>query len=140
MAEYHQYRDAITKSINLVEQNKSAEALKLLDEAIAEAIQEQQISRICTLCHHAAILSKFTDNLPLARRYYEQSLASDPENARALYGLAVTTLDQGSPEIAKQYATRCHKVLLQSEDGVLKKGYLDLIAKHWPDISEPFHR
>jgi hypothetical protein len=137
MAEYHQYRDAITKSINLVEQNKS-EALKLLDEAIAEAIREQQISRICTLCHHAAILSR--DNLSLAQRYYEQSLTSNPENARALYGLATTALDQEKFEIARQYAARCHKALQQSEEGVLKEGYLKLIAKHWPDNVEPSQR
>jgi len=130
----NRYREAITRSAELTQQDKPEDALKLLDEAIAEAIQEQQISRICTLCHHAAVISRFTDNLPLAQRYYEQSLISNPENARALYGLAAIALDQGKPVVARQYATRCHKALLQSKDEMLKTGLLDLLAKNWPDV------
>jgi Tfp pilus assembly protein PilF len=68
------------------------------------------------------------------KHYYKQSLASDPDNPRAWYGLASVALEQGETEMAKQYAIRCHAALVQSEDGVIKPGLLELLAKHWPDV------
>jgi tetratricopeptide (TPR) repeat protein len=137
MVEENRFRVAITGSLKLVEQGEHAEALNLLDGAIAEAKRDQNVSWIRTLCHHAAIVSRFTENLTAAQHYYEESLASDPENARALYGLATVALDQGRLEIAKQYAKRSHTAILRlDDDDVLKQGYLDLLLKHWPDIAE----
>jgi tetratricopeptide (TPR) repeat protein len=137
MTEENRFRVAIKDSLKLVEQGDHAEALKLLDEAIAEAKRDQMASWISTLCHHAAIVSRFSDNLTAAQHYYEESLASDPQNARALYGLAAVALDQGHLEIAKQYAKRCHTAtLLRDDDEVLKQGLLDLLLKNWPDIAE----
>jgi len=127
----------MTGSLRLVEQGEHAEALKLLDDAIAQAKCGQNVSWIRTLCHHAAIVAKFTENLTAAQHYYEESLASDPENARALYGLATVALDQGQLEIARQYAKRSHAAILRrNDDEVLKQGLLDLLLKHWPDIAE----
>ena len=137
MTEENRFRLAITGSLKLVEQGEHAEALKLLDDAIAEAQRDQNGPWIRTLCHHAAIVSRFTENLTATQHYFEESLASDPENARALYGLARVTLDQGHLEIAKQYAKRSHTAILQRDDDeVLKQGLLDLLRKHWPDIAE----
>lgn len=137
MTEENRFMVAITGSLKLVEQGEHAEALKLLDDAIAEAKRDKNVSRIRTLCHHAAIVSRFTENLTAAQHYYEESLASDPENARALYGLATVALDQGHLEIAKQYAKRSHTAILRRDDDeVLKQGLLDLLLKHWPDIAE----
>jgi len=137
MTEENRFRVAIPGSLKLVEQGEHAEALKLLDDAIAEAKRDQNVSWIRTLCHHAAIVSRFTENLTSAQHYYEESLASDPENARALYGLATVALDQGHLEIAKQYAKRSHAANLRHEDDeVLKQALLDLLLKHWPDLAE----
>jgi Tfp pilus assembly protein PilF len=136
MAEENRFRIAITSSLSLVERGEHGEALKLLDDSIAEAKRDQNVSWIRKLCHHAAIVSRFTENLASAQHYYEESLASDPENARALYGLATVALDQGQLETAKQYATRCHTAILRCDDEVLKQGLLDLLVKHWPDIAE----
>jgi len=137
MTEENRFRVAIPGSLKLVEQGEHAEALKLLDDAIAEAKRDQNVSWIRTLCHHAAIVSRFTENLTSAQHYYEESLASDPENARALYGLATVALDQGHLEIAKQYAKRSHAANLRREDDeVLKQALLDLLLKHWPDLAE----
>ncbi len=85
MTDENQFRFAITGSLKLVEQGEHAEALKLLDDAIGQAKRDQNVSWIRTLCHHAAIVARFTENLTAAQHYYEESLASDPENARALY-------------------------------------------------------
>jgi Tfp pilus assembly protein PilF len=135
MTEENRFKIAITSSLKLVENGEHEEALKLLDDSIAEAKQDHNVPWIRTLCHHAAIVSRFTENLTSARRYYEESLTSDPENPRALYGLAAVALDQGELELAKQYATRCHAAILRCEDEVLKQGLLDLLVKHWPDIT-----
>jgi len=135
MTEENRFKAAITSSLELVEQGEHREALKLLDDSIAEAKRENNVSWIRTLCHHAAIVSRFTENLGSAKHYYEESLASDPENAKALYGLATVALDQGELEIAKQYANRCHTALLQYDEGLLKQGLLDLLMKQWPDIA-----
>ena len=122
-----------------MERGEHGKALKLLDDSIAEAKRDHYVSWIRTLCHHAALVSRFNENLTSAQHYYEESLASDPENARALYGFAAVALDQGQLEIAKQYATRCHTTILQCDDEILKQGLLDLMVKHWPDIVENNH-
>ena len=136
MTSKERFRDAITKSVELEKLGEHASALQLLDQAIAEAIGDDDVPWIRTLCHHAAILSRFTKDWALAKRYYEQSLASDRENARALYGLAAVALDESDPATARQYATRCHMSILLTDDESLRVGLLDLIAKNWPEVVE----
>jgi len=119
-----------------VERGEHGEALKLLEHSRAEAKRDHDVSWIRTLCHHAAIVSKFNENLTSAQHCYEESLASGPEKARALCGLAAVALDQGQLEIVKQYATRCHTAILQCDDEILKQGLLDPILKHRSDVVE----
>lgn len=130
----NRFKNAITKSVELEKRGEHAAAMGLLDEVIAEAMRHGEIPWIRTLCHHAAIMSRFRENWASARGYYEQSLASDPENARALCGLAEITLDEGDPVTAREYAARCHTAILKTDDEILKQALLDLIAKEWPDI------
>ena len=136
MTSKERFTDAITKSVELEKLGERASALQLMDQAIAEAIGDDDVPWIRTLCHHAAILSRLTEDWALAKRYYEQSLASDPENARALYGLAAVALDEGDPATARQYATRCHMSILLTDDEILRVSLLDLIANNWPDLVE----
>jgi tetratricopeptide (TPR) repeat protein len=103
----NRFRDAITESVELEKRDEHALALELLDEAIAGAIRDGDVRWIRSLCDHAAIMSRSAEDWASAKRYYEQSLASDPENARALYGLAAIALDESDPVAARQYATRC---------------------------------
>jgi Tfp pilus assembly protein PilF len=124
------YREAATKSITLSERGEYDEALKLLDESIAAAFRSREVNSICTLCHHAAILSRFAKDSQLAKGYYQQSLAARSDNPRALYGLATIAFDQGELETARHYAGRCCAALLQSDDETLKQGLLDLVVKH----------
>jgi|SRR5438477_4997115 len=132
----NRFRDVITKSVELEKRGEHAPAMELLDEAIAGAIADGDVRWIRTLCHHASIISRFTENRASAKRYYEQSLAADPENARALYGLASIALDEGDPVTARQYATRCRTSVFRSDDEILKQGLLDLLAKNWPELAE----
>ena len=109
-------------------------AFEVLDRAIEELGKQGDKSSVVTLCHHAAILAGFASNTSRVKHYYGQSLAVDPDNAQALYGLADVALEKGETEVARQYAMRCHAALLQSEDGLIKQGLLELVGKHWPDI------
>lgn len=134
MAEGNRYREAITNSSALSKQNQHDQALNLLDESIAEAVREGQTAWVRTLCHHAAVISEFSGKVELKKHYYEQSLASDPENPRALYGLARIAAEQGEVGVARQYAARCYKTLVESDDYIMREGLLDLVVKHWPEL------
>jgi tetratricopeptide (TPR) repeat protein len=132
---WHRFRDAINSSSKLLQRDEYEEALKLLDESIAEAIRGNQVSWVRTLSHHAAVISKFAGNLQLVKHYYEQSLAFNPDNPRALYGLAEVAREQGETEIARQYAFRCHRAIEESEDEIAKQALLELLVRHWPEVA-----
>jgi hypothetical protein len=94
----------------------SGKALRLLDDAIALAIGEQENQGVLTLSHHAAVISTFIGNLELVKHNYRQSISSNSENPRALLGLATVARKQGEPELAKDYAARCYKGLIDGYD------------------------
>src|ERR1700741_3413194 len=50
----------------------------------------------------------------------EQSLASNPENSRAFFGLARIARDQSDTEAAKRYAVRCYQTLSQDDEDFLR--------------------
>lgn len=114
MNNFDRVRNAINSSVQLSKTGEHEKALEILDSAISETIKEGQTSYTVTLCHHAAVLASSTDDISRVKHYYEPSLASDPDNPRALYGLASVSHEQGETEIAKRYAIRCRAALLQS--------------------------
>jgi hypothetical protein len=132
--DYDRLKSAISGSLKLWESGDHEEAFRLLDDLIAEAIKQGEHSWVLTLSNHAATLSRFKGDPGLVKRYYEQSVTYNPENPRALYGLAKISLEEGQTEIAKQYATRCHRAILQSGDEIIKQGLLDLVLKQWPEV------
>ena|ERR1700730_18282887 len=135
MADLDRLRAAMNGSSRLSQLGQYQEALKLLDDAIAEAIQEGRSSWIRMLTHHAAILGSFRGDLDLEKHCYEQSLACNPENPQALYGLARVSLEHGEPETAKQFAKRSYDAILSGDDEFVKAGLLGLIVKQWPEIA-----
>jgi len=119
-----------------MQQGENEEALRLLDGTIAMAMSENENQWVLTLSHHAAVISKFLGSWPQVKHYYEKSLAFNPENPRALSGLAEVAKEQGELELAKQYAVRCYKALIEGDD-FLKKERLATLLKKWPDVSQP---
>ena len=101
---FAQYKGVMSASTKLVRQNDNEGALRLLDDAIAVAIRENESQWVLTLSHHAAVISNFLGDLSLVKHYYEQSLALNPENPRALSGLADVAKEQGELKLAKEYA------------------------------------
>lgn len=124
----------MTSSAWLLQQDKYDSALKLLGESIAEAIREQQHSRVRTLCHHAAVASSFLGDSRRGKYCYEQSLQSVPENPRALYGLAKVASEQGEQETATLRARRCYKAIMSDKD-VINQSLLELLLLRWPDVA-----
>jgi tetratricopeptide (TPR) repeat protein len=133
---WHQYRDAMSSSARLAEQGDNEEALRLLYGVIASAISEKENRWVLTLSHHAAVISNFLGNWSQAKHYYEKSLAFNPENPRALSGLADVAKEQGELELAKQYVARCYKALIEGDD-FLKRERVETLLKKWPGVSQP---
>lgn len=132
---WYKYTDAITESASLMGQD-GRKALSLVDQSIARAVRENEPSWVRTLCHHAAIISKFLKNQQLVEHYYKQSLAFVSENPAALYGLAEVAQERGELETARQYAVRCYRAIIRSDDEIMKQGLLDLVIEHWPEVAD----
>jgi tetratricopeptide (TPR) repeat protein len=127
---------AMRASTELLQGEDYEKALELLDNAINAATKTGEKSPwIPTVCNHAAVIADFAGHKDLVRRYYEQSLASDAENPRALYGLAAVFLEQGDTQLARAYATKCYDIVMRSTDRK-GRGLLELITKRWPELGE----
>jgi|PeaSoiMetatran63_FD_contig_21_2178354_length_522_multi_15_in_0_out_0_1 tetratricopeptide (TPR) repeat protein len=132
---WERYRDAINASAKLARKDDSEEALRLLDDAIAMAVSEKENQWVLTLSHHAAVISTFSGNFSRTKDYYQKSLAFNPENPRALFGLADVAQEQGELELGKEYAARCYKALTES-DHLLKDALLETLLKKWPEVAQ----
>jgi len=130
-----QFIDVMNASIQLMRRDENEEALHLLDEAIATATAQKENVWVLTLCHHAAVISNFQGNLPRVTQYYKRSLATNPDNPRALAGLADAAKQRGELELARQYAGRCYKVLTEGND-LLKKERLEMLLAEWPYVAQ----
>jgi len=133
---WHKFRDAISQSAMLLQQNENQQALGLVEESIIQAIREGEASWVRTLSHHAAIICRLEGDLHRVEHHYRQSLAFVPENPAALYGLADLARERGEVETSRQFATRCYRAIVNGNDEIARKGLLDLVLKHWPEVVE----
>jgi tetratricopeptide (TPR) repeat protein len=143
---WQHYRDAMSSSVKLAQHDDNETALQLLDRAIARAISENQNQWVLTLSHHAAVIAHHfavkpgdVADLSRVKHYYNQSLTFNPENPRALEGLADVAREQGEHDVAKQYAARCYKVLVEGDDWLKKERLESLLAK-WLGVFPPNSR
>jgi tetratricopeptide (TPR) repeat protein len=127
---------ALLDSLKLSGSGQHEEAVRLMDELIAEATKEGDGLTALLLINHAAILNGGERDRSLAKRYYEQFLTYNPENPRVLYESADVAMEDGQIEIAKEHAKRCHQAILKSDDDKIKKDLLDLILERWPELAE----
>ena len=109
-------KSAVSDSNKLYIEGKVREALDLLDNAIAEAIEDGQTRWLGILSMHAAALSGFGEDRSRIKHYCEQLLKYDPENPMALYRSAQIANGEGRTDDARQYATKCHQILVKLED------------------------
>jgi hypothetical protein len=135
MVELQQLRHAINGSSEFWKGGEHEKALNILDDAIAAATKENDSVSIRVLSHHAAVLVGSVGNLLLVKHYYEYSLNFNPENAKALYGLARVSAEQGEPDLAKRYALRCREAIVRSTNEMDRR-LLELIVKEWPELKD----
>ena len=130
-------KDALLGSLKLSMSGHHEEALRLMDDVIAEAIQDGEDSWVVIFIDHAAILNQsgFPDR-SLLKHYYEEYLTHSSENPMALYRLADLAMKDGQTETAKQYAERCHQAILRSGDDNIKQELLDLVLERWPEVAD----
>jgi tetratricopeptide (TPR) repeat protein len=130
--DWHRYSKAMRASLKLMGDDMPG-ALRVLDDALATAARERQNQWVLTLSHRAANIARFLGDWPRVKHYYQQSLEFNPENPRALSGLADVAEAEGELEQAKEYAARCYKALIEG-DNFLKKERLETLLHKWPEV------
>ena len=136
---WHRYRGVMSASTELMQRDENEQALRLIDDAVATAIAENENRWVLTLSHHAAVIARFLEDWPRVKHYYQQSLAFNPDNPAALFGLANAAKEQGEPEVAKEYAARCYKALIEGDD-FLRDARLETLLKQWPEVAQNYGR
>ena len=99
MADLDSLKDTIERSSDLWQSGQHQEALKFLDDCLASASQEKRDDWITILGMHASVIAESMGDLGLVRRYCEQVLAYDPQNALALFRLADVLFSTASTRV-----------------------------------------
>jgi Tfp pilus assembly protein PilF len=128
--------NALVDSSKLSGLGQQQAAFRLMDEVIAEAMNEGDELTALVVIDHAATLNGAGRDRSLAKQYYEQFLTASPESPRVLYELANDEMENGQTEIAKQYAKRCHQAILRSDNEKIKNDLLDLVLQRWPELAK----
>ena len=135
MADLDLLKDAIGQSNELWKRGQHQEALKILDDSIAKAKQENRGLWVKILSRHASVISGSLGDLGLERRYCEQVLAYQPDDALALFGLADVLFRQSQPDLAKRYAAKSYALVAHSNTD-MDRGLAELLTKKWPEVGE----
>jgi hypothetical protein len=129
---------AMLQSSRLWGENRSPEALEILDEWIAKAERESEIAWVDMLCGQAAMIAGEIDDLPLIKRYCEKVLSHNNEavlaTAMAHYRLAGGMFRHGEVDLAKQHAARSYALVARPSTDE-ERGLLELLVKCWPEIA-----
>jgi ATP-dependent Clp protease ATP-binding subunit ClpA len=116
----------------LVRKGKSRKALQLIDDFMAASVEDRS-NRIKNFAPHAAVIASAIGDSQLAKRYYEQDLANNPDSLLSLYGMADLSNRQGDQDQARRYATQCYRLAAAGNDPV-SQGVIELIEKRFPDL------
>jgi len=135
MVELDSLKEAVDQSTKLWRAGQPVEALRLLEERIAGAKQENRDIWVKILSMHASLISDAIGDLRLTRQYCEQVLAYEPQNGLAMSNLADVLFRQGETDLAKQYAAKCYSLVAHSNSKE-DRGLLELLKKKWPEVQE----
>jgi tetratricopeptide (TPR) repeat protein len=133
MTDLDELKNAVQQSTELWISGKGREALATLDALITKAKQENREVWVKVLAMHASTLADSVGDRESARRYCEEVLLSEPENALALFKVADILLKQGKGDEARRYAQKSYALAAASDtkDG---QGLAELLAKKWPEV------
>lgn len=133
MSEIDLLKSAVNESSQLSTCGEHLKALKVLENAIAEAIRENRPVWIRVLSRHASVLADEMGDLGLVRQYREQCLAHDPDNPLALCALADVLHRQGEDNLAREYALKSYRLSSQ-KDTDLDRAVVESLLHTWPDL------
>ena len=125
----------IDKSSELSKQGKDGDALKLLDDAIADAVHKDQARWVGVLSHHASAIAEHIGDLPRARGYRERGASHEPDNPLTLSSLADILHRQGENLLARQYAAKAYQLSIQ-RDTELDRAVIESLLQTWPDLAQ----
>jgi len=126
--------NAMRQSLEFARKGQPEEALRVLDDSIAQANEEKRGMWVGTLCRHASVLVNAMGDIRREIQYAEQALPHADNERFALYNFAQLLLRGGDAARAERYAKKAHQLALAQ--GTEADG--DLIAalrKQWPNLS-----
>jgi len=135
VADLDLWKDGIDPSTNLWNKGQTQDALRLLDTLIVRAKQENRVSWIRILSGYAAFLAETTNDLTLARHYYEQVFSYGPTNAFSLYLLADLSDREGRNDLAQGYAAKAYALVAHSQDEA-DRDLVQALARRWPEAKK----
>lgn len=136
MAELDELKTAVQQSTELWKSGRVLEALHMLDDLIAKAAEEKREIWVKVLAMHASTMSHLIGDLNSTRRYCEQVLAHDPNNALALFKMADVPFQQGKQEEGTALAERSY-ALAAASDTREGEGLIELLRSKWPEVGGP---
>jgi len=130
----------LARTMELWQKEQHVEALRLLDDSIAKAEQNNEPSSpVQFLRMHASLIAGSLNDLPLVKRYCEEVLLREPQNALAMYTLADALLRQGEVDLAARQAACAYALVFNSSDAK-DRDLLELLMKRWPEMRGEFKK
>ena len=134
-AQWERGREVLRESVELLKSGKREEARRLLDPAIAEAIQGNHSGWALTLCRHAAVISQSMGDRQRQIHYEEQALRFATDYGFAAYNFAQLLLTDGQLVRAEQYAAEAYRQsITQTADA--DRDLITAILRQWPNVAQ----
>jgi hypothetical protein len=123
------------QSLDLAKEGQQEEALRILDDAIAQATEEKGGMWVRTLCRHAAVLAHAMGDIRREIQYAEQALPYADDHRFACYNFAQLLLRGGEVTRAERYAREAHKLAL-AQGTEADRDLIAAIRLQWPNLSD----
>jgi tetratricopeptide (TPR) repeat protein len=127
-------RAVMRESVKLLKEGKKEQALNIVDEALAEAIDENHGKWALTLCRHAAIIAHSMGNYSRQVQYEEKALPFAKDFKFAAYNFSQLLLEHGQVDRAERYAEEAYKLSVTGSTDA-DRDLVAAILKQWPNIA-----
>jgi hypothetical protein len=128
-------REVMQQTVEFMRAAKDERALSLLDDAIAEAVQEHRDIWVSILCGHAAVISNHIGDRRREIHYNQLRLPMAKDYAFAAYNFAQLLLSDGQVARAEQYASEAYKLSI-TKDTEADRDLVAAILKQWPSVTQ----
>jgi hypothetical protein len=126
---------AMRQSLDLAKEGQPEEALRILDDTIAQATEEKRGMWVGTLSRHATVLAHALGDIRREIRYAEQALPHADDHRFACYNFAQLLLRGGEVTRAERYAREAHKLAL-AQGTEADRDLIAAIRLQWPNLSD----